>query len=76
MDDDNPDYTNKDSPLDDSKITVSKRVKSLSQLTLIEKEIVKLMQRRSSSSSSSSSIKMPNYGGYAKIHSLKNQDIH
>ena len=42
MDDDIKGYTNKDGPLDDSKITVSKRVRSLRQLTRIEKEIVKL----------------------------------
>lgn len=46
MDDNIKDYTNKDCPLDDSKITISRRVKSLKQLTLIEKEIVKLAKKQ------------------------------
>ena len=42
MDDDIKDHTNKDCPLDGSKITVTRRVKSPRQPALIEKEIVKL----------------------------------
>ena len=45
MDDGIKDCINKDNPLDDSKITISKRVRSLRQLTRIEKELVKLVYK-------------------------------
>ena len=45
IDDDIKDCIKRNNFLDDSKITVSKRVKSLRQLTRIEKELVKLVYK-------------------------------
>ncbi len=42
VDDDIEVYIKRNNPLDDSKITISKRVKSLRQLTRVGKELVKL----------------------------------